>query len=65
MHRALEQHPAKQCWLLFDAAIPHRTNWRVLRPDGSGYIGLEIGPELFPVADRDEFVVFPARSREE
>jgi hypothetical protein len=47
------------------AAIPHRTNWRVLRPGGSGYIGLEIGPEIFPVADLDEFVVFPARSREE
>ena len=46
------------------AAIPHRTNWRVLR-EGGGYIGLEIGPELFPLLDLDEFVVFPARSREE
>lgn len=46
------------------AAIPHRTEWRVLR-DGGGYTGLEIGAEIFPVLDLDEFVVFPARSRQE
>lgn len=45
-------------------AIPHRTEWRVQREAG-GYIGVEIGAELFPVLDLDEFVVFPARSREE
>ncbi len=46
------------------AAIPHRTEWRLLRDQG-GYIGLEIGAEIFPVLDLDEFVVFPARSRQE
>jgi hypothetical protein len=47
------------------AAIPHRTEWRILRPNNNGYIGLEIGAEIFPILDLDEFVVFPARNREE
>ena len=47
------------------AAIPHRSEWRVLRADGNGYIGVEVGAELFPLLDLDEFVVFPARSRDE
>jgi len=47
------------------AAIPHRTEWRVMREDGNGYIGVEVGAELFPLLDLDEFVVFPARSRQE
>ncbi|MFD3555207.1 hypothetical protein ACFWWA_24395 [Streptomyces goshikiensis] len=46
------------------AAIPHRTSWRLKREDG-GYIGVEVGAELFPILDLDEFVVFPARSRQE
>ncbi len=46
-------------------AIPHRSEWRVLRTDGNGYIGVEVGAELFPLLDLDEFVVFPARSRDE
>ncbi|WP_147450934.1 orc1/cdc6 family replication initiation protein [Streptomyces hoynatensis] len=46
------------------AAIPHRTAWRLKREDG-GYIGVEVGAELFPILDLDEFVVFPARNREE
>ncbi|MEW2163358.1 hypothetical protein AB0912_10205 [Streptomyces sp. NPDC007084] len=46
------------------AAIPHRTSWRLKREDG-GYIGVEVGAELFPILDLDEFVVFPARNREE
>jgi KaiC/GvpD/RAD55 family RecA-like ATPase len=47
------------------AVIPHRTNWRVDRPNGGGYVGLEVGAEIFPLLDLDEFVVFPARSKEE
>jgi len=47
------------------AAIPHRTEWRISRPNNNGYIGLEVGAEIFPMLDLDEFVVFPARSREE
>jgi hypothetical protein len=47
------------------AAIPHRTEWRILRESENGYIGLEVGAELFPLLDLDEFVVFPSRSREE
>lgn len=47
------------------AAIPHRTQWRVMRDDGNGYIGVEVGAELFPCLDLDEFVVFPSRNREE
>lgn len=47
------------------AVIPHRTNWRASRLGDSGYIGVEVGAELFPLLDLDEFVVFPARSREE
>lgn len=46
------------------AAIPHRTAWRLKREDG-GYIGVEVGAELFPILDLDEFVVFPARNKEE
>lgn len=46
------------------AAIPHRTSWRIPRPDGD-YIGAEIGAELFSLLDLDEFVVFPARNRAE
>jgi hypothetical protein len=46
------------------AAIPHRTVWRISSGPGD-YIGLEIGSELFPLLDLDEFVVFPARNREE
>lgn len=42
-----------------------RTQWWVLRGDGNGYIGVEVGAELFPVLDLDEFVVFPARSKAE
>lgn len=45
-------------------AIAHRSNFRVA--DGQGqYLGVEVGPELFALLDLDEFVVFPARSREE
>jgi hypothetical protein len=47
------------------AAIPHRSEWRVMKQDGNGYIGVEVGAELFPLLDLDEFVVFPARSRDE
>lgn len=46
------------------AAIPHRSEWRIAGERGS-YIGAEVGAELFPLLDLDEFVVFPARSREE
>ncbi len=46
------------------AAIPHRSEWRVAGERGD-YIGAEVGAELFPLLDLDEFVVFPARSREE
>jgi len=46
------------------AAIPHRSEWRVSLPE-NGYVGLEIGAEIFPLLDLDEFVVFPARNREE
>jgi hypothetical protein len=46
-------------------AIPHRSEWRILRADGNGYIGVEVGAELFPLLDLDEFVIFPARSRDE
>ena len=46
------------------AAIPHRTRWRLDR-EGGGYIGVDVGAELFPLLDLDEFVVFPARSRAE
>ncbi|WP_424348319.1 hypothetical protein [Kocuria sp. CH-021] len=45
-------------------AIPHRTEWRIAGERGS-YIGAEIGAEIFPLLDLDEFVVFPARNREE
>ena len=47
------------------AAIPHRSEWRVMRADGNGYIGVEVGAELFPLLDLDEFVVFPSRSKDE
>lgn len=46
------------------AAIPHRSEWRIAG-DRGGYIGVEVGAELFPLLDLDEFVVFPARNREE
>ncbi|TCJ00805.1 hypothetical protein [Aeromicrobium sp. IC_218] len=46
------------------AAIPHRSEWRIAGERGD-YIGAEVGAELFPLLDLDEFVVFPARSREE
>lgn len=46
------------------AAIPHRSEWRIAGAHGD-YIGAEVGAELFPLLDLDEFVVFPARSREE
>lgn len=45
------------------AAIPHRTRWRLDRDEG--YIGVDVGAELFPLLDLDEFVVFPARSKAE
>lgn len=45
-------------------AIPHRSEWRVMREDES-YIGIETGSEIFPLLDLDEFVVFPARSKAE
>lgn len=45
-------------------AIPHRTEWRIAGERGD-YIGLEVGAELFPLLDLDEFVVFPARSRQQ
>jgi hypothetical protein len=45
-------------------AIPHRSEWRIAGDRGD-YIGLELGAEIFPLLDLDEFVVFPARSREE
>lgn len=44
------------------AAIPHRSEWRISRPDGS-YVGVEVGAEIFPLLDLDEFVVFPARNK--
>jgi hypothetical protein len=47
------------------AYIPHRTLMRVMREGDTGYLGLEWGAEIFPMLDLDEFVVFPARSREE
>jgi len=96
MSKAVEAHPARRVWLLFDewsglplelqpylaemlrrlffglpkvtvrlAAIPHRSEWRAIRDDGNGYIGVEVGAELFPLLDLDEFVVFPARSKDE
>ena len=46
------------------AAIPHRTEWRISGARGD-YVGLELGAEIFPILDLDEFVVFPARNREE
>ncbi len=46
------------------AAIPHRSEWRIAGERGD-YIGVEVGAELFPLLDLDEFVVFPARDREE
>jgi hypothetical protein len=46
------------------AAIPHRSEWRIAGARGE-YVGVEVGSELFPLLDLDEFVVFPARSREE
>ena len=47
------------------ASIPHRTQWRQLGAQPGDYTGLEIGAEIFPLLDLDEFVVFPARSRAE
>lgn len=47
------------------ASIPHRTQWRLLGAQPGDYTGLEIGAEIFPLLDLDEFVVFPARSRAE
>lgn len=44
------------------AAIPHRAEWKILGVRGS-YIGLEVGAELFPLFDLDDFAVFPASSR--
>jgi len=46
------------------AAIPHRTEWRLIGERGD-YLGLEVGAEIFPLLDLDEFVVFPARNRQE
>ncbi len=46
------------------AAIPHRSEWRIAGDRGD-YIGVEVGAELFPLLDLDEFTVFPARNREE
>ena len=40
------------------AVIPHRTEWRIEREDGSGYLGVEVGAQLFPLLDLDEFVFF-------
>ncbi|MFT4227057.1 hypothetical protein [Micropruina sp.] len=45
-------------------AIPHRSEWRIPGERGD-YIGAEVGAEIFPLLDLDEFVVFPARNREE
>lgn len=42
-------------------AIPHRSNWRIAGEYGQ-YLGVEVGAELFPLLDLDEFVVFPART---
>lgn len=42
-------------------AIPHRSNWRIAGEHGQ-YLGVEVGAELFPLLDLDEFVVFPART---
>ncbi len=42
-------------------AIPHRSNWRIPGEQGQ-YLGVEVGAELFPLLDLDEFVVFPART---
>jgi hypothetical protein len=97
MRRAVEAHPARRVWLIFDewsgvqpalqpylaemlrrlffgspkvvtriAAIPHRTVWRISQGTGAdGYIGVETGSEIFALLDLDDFVVFPARSRDE
>lgn len=46
------------------AAISHRSEWRIAGERGN-YIGAEVGAELFSLLDLDEFVVFPARNREE
>jgi hypothetical protein len=45
-------------------AIAHRSNFRISDRLGQ-YLGVEVGAELFPLLDLDEFVVFPARSRAE
>lgn len=97
MRRAVEAHPARRVWLIFDewsgvqpalqpylaemlrrlffgspkvvtriAAIPHRTVWRISQGTGAdGYIGVETGSEIFALLDLDDFVVFPARRRDE
>jgi len=46
------------------AAISHRSEWRIAGDRGD-YIGAEVGAEIFPLLDLDEFVVFPARNRAE
>jgi hypothetical protein len=47
------------------AAIPHRSEWRLTSDNGTSYVGVEVGSELFALLDLDEFVVFPARNRQE
>ncbi len=44
------------------AAIAHRAQWRVPRASG-GYLGLEIGAELFQIFDLDDHAVFPGATR--
>lgn len=46
------------------AAIPHRSNFFVPLGGGS-YLGLEVGGDIFPTVDLDEFVIFPSRSKAE
>ena len=39
------------------AAIPQRTEWRTSPTPGS-YVGVEVGAEIFPILDLDEFALF-------
>lgn len=39
------------------AAIEHRSEWRTASPKG-GYVGVEVGAEIFSILDLDEFGLF-------
>ncbi|SNY74491.1 DUF397 domain-containing protein [Paractinoplanes atraurantiacus] len=39
------------------AAIPQRTEWRATVTPGN-YVGVEVGAEIFPILDLDEFAMF-------